>query len=153
MIMEGCGDIDFVHPVPDGLSSQAMEPQASPPKASIPDADSVEPMILVLEEFINSAADEGFAPYRLLAAPTVLQQLSRAGERPILLLGVPVQEIDTWSWGWMLQVKRPDSSEIVNYSTSIARAMETGTAKTEGLGAKHDSAGRKALPETSEDHP
>ena len=28
-----------------------------------------------------------------------------------------------------------------------AKAMETGTAKTEGLGAKHDSAGRKALPD------
>ena len=26
------------HPLRDGLSSQAMEPQASPPKASIPDA-------------------------------------------------------------------------------------------------------------------
>ena len=39
------------------------------------------------------------------------------------------------------------------WNAACAKAMETGTAKTGGLGAKHDSAGRKALPDNIEDQP
>lgn len=55
------------------------------------------------------------------------------------------------------ELEAEEARIVASYADKIradfAKAMETGTAKTEGLGAKHDSAGRKALPETSENHP
>lgn len=53
------------------------------------------------------------------------------------------------------QLRNPDGPEaatvieLLQQQVELAKAMETGTAKTAGLGAKHDSAARQGLPETS----
>jgi hypothetical protein len=98
---------DTEHPLRAGLSSQAMEPQAPPPKASIPDADDYD------HEFDGGCYECG-------------------GEGFVYDCMTEYACIDP-EWGC-------DMCERVCPLCFPAKAMETGTAKTEGLGAKHDSA-------------
>jgi len=236
---------ELEHPLRDGLSSQAMEPQASPPKASIPDAivlvraDDADKKPLLYAcgkcgsvhspniyacgselahqtakaaakdcynckendvcacgaecpkywtscyqcqykrklEAAEEVPDDG-GPYCALDGNTYYQDLEYARDddcewvspctvtypkidaENILdslisdmhedadiydLNGVEefMAAVEAFNKAQTTQTWWSDSKRKIN----VAKAMETGTAKTEGLGAEHDSAGRKALPE------
>lgn len=179
-------DNDDGHPLRDGLSSQAMEPRASPPKASIPDAGLLE--ITDIKGFCDALggilkpkfdeqdavwAEHGDAAMQAFAA-TGAELVSLGGNCPVQGTG----DVDGhWFYfrargdEWQFHVAATDAeifdNDIFYHEEEFgegfdagwmhrhealgcivkgiglyraAKAMETGTAKTEGLGAKHDSA-------------
>jgi hypothetical protein len=140
--------------VPDGLSSVGSSPSVSPVPASIPSADLL--TLSSLQYLVLSRMDDELGyPFADIAADvgaTVTQV--RAVVRQFHAMGLtdygPLYDEDSNAirgagyWlckpGWELQRAADSMIGWQRREAMIASAMETGTAKTEGLGAKHDSA-------------
>jgi hypothetical protein len=128
-------DNDDGHPLRDGLSSSDGAVNVSTLRASIPDAD------LRAEWDALSAAD--VAVWAEIYVPVMLAEMERLREalRPFADLATgEVADSKDDSAVFFLMDGHKRYAAVSMKDLRRAKAMETGTAKTEGLGAKHDSA-------------
>jgi hypothetical protein len=127
---------DLGHPLRDGLPVQAPSPSGLGHSAGIPDA---------LLEAIALEFDPCIA--KLIDRPFTAHHIGQALEWDSDLRAAAVCAVDSYH-GFTCEFspwERQHVSEYDQLEALLAKAMETGTAKTEGLGAEHDSAVASAI--------